>query len=31
MKADFKTAEQTAVVSDAEKLVNSGAERLPIS
>jgi hypothetical protein len=26
MKADFKTAEQTAVASDAEKLINSGAD-----
>jgi ribosomal protein L7/L12 len=26
MKADFKTAEQTAAASDAEKLINSGAD-----
>jgi ribosomal protein L7/L12 len=26
MKADFKTAEQTAIVSDAAKLIKSGAD-----
>jgi ribosomal protein L7/L12 len=26
MKADFKTVEQAAVASDAEKLINSGAD-----